>query len=564
MNILLIEDDISDAHYLRRELQKTGVRDLQLNHTETLSDALPLLDSQHFDVVIADLNLPDAVGLDIVERVWEVDNDTPVVVLSGNNNEEFAIQAVQEGVQDYLVKWEGDGRLIMRAIRYAIERKRIESRLHYLTQYDELTGLYNRSQFQAQITKACARAARSGQIMGLAFVDLDRFKLVNDTLGHDAGDALLKQVAERLTTSVRKSDTVARMGGDEFAIILEGIQDKADAEAAVKSIQERLAVPYTITGEKVLATPSIGLTLYPDDGQTQEALLKNADIAMYQAKSAGRNRYQLYTRDMNIHMVSQHTLLNDLRAALKKNQFEVYYQPKVALPNGRILGFESLLRWRHPHKGLVLPGAFIRQAEESGLITPIGHWVLSTVCQQIQHWHAQGLPKIPVSVNVCAREFHRPELADEVQTILTTTGLEARYLELEVTESMLMENTSISQHNLRALKALGLSISMDDFGTGYSSLSFLCSFNIDILKIDRSFVQQLHHGDKHAFIVKAIIGLAQNLKLGVIAEGVETEEQARCLLAWGCTQAQGYLFGKPAPAAQTAALLGQPKHCWIA
>jgi diguanylate cyclase (GGDEF)-like protein len=414
----------------------------------------------------------------------------------------------------------------------------------YQAYHDTLTGLPNRLLFFDRLEQAIAQAKRVGQKTALLFIDLDRFKPINDTLGHAAGDLLLKSVAERLTGCVRDSDTVSRLGGDEFTVILTNIKEEAHAAKVSQKIIETLSMPFQLEGNEVFITPSIGISLFPSDGETTEQLVVHADTAMYQAKGQG-NQYQFFTADMNAPSFERLRMENGLRKALNREEFIVYYQPLVSLKTAEIVGAEALIRWNHHEKGLIQPVEFIPIAEETGLIVPIGEWVLRTACLQNKKWQEMGLPPLRVSINLSTRHFLKNDLVDKIERILLDTGLEPYYLELEITENSLMQNIETSLITLMRLRDIGLYIAIDDFGSGYSSLSYLRQLPANTLKIDKSFLQGVPVDSRDSSIVESIIGLGHSLNMKVIAEGVERPEQLQFLEKTGCDKGQGYYFGKP-------------------
>ncbi len=426
-------------------------------------------------------------------------------------------------------------------------RKQAEERLRVLAYHDPLTGLPNRALFHTLLNQALVKAQRHHRLGAVLFIDLDRFKNINDTLGHPAGDLLLKEAAARLLTCLRQSDTTARLGGDEFTILLEEIAHEQDAIIVAQKILAALAEPFNLASHEVFVTASIGISLFPHDGGDVDALLKNADTALYRTKEQGRNGYTLYTAEMNATALKRMALENSLRRALERREFLLHYQPRVALDTGRMICIEALLRWQHPELGLVMPDQFISLAEETGLIMPIGEWVLHTACAQTKAWQTSGFPVLRVSVNLSARQFKQPDLVDQVADALRDTGLAPDSLELELTESTVMQDAEDAVTKLNALKQLGVHLSIDDFGTGYSSLEYLKHFPIDILKIDRSFVRDIPGDSDNGAIVRAIIAMAHSLKIKVTAEGVETAEQLGFLKAYRCDEMQGYYFGLPLP-----------------
>jgi diguanylate cyclase (GGDEF)-like protein/PAS domain S-box-containing protein len=424
------------------------------------------------------------------------------------------------------------------------ERRLYQVRIEHQANYDTLTGLANRSLLQDRLQQALLTAASSGRRIAVAFVDLDRFKFINDSLGHHVGDELLKAVAARLKACVRDCDTVARLGGDEFVLLINGHTGPEYVRQLMDKMLASVAQPWIIEQGEFLVSCSIGVALHPDDGDEALTLLKHADSAMYRAKDSGRNNFQFFTRELNALMTEQLELETHLRRALERNQFVLRYQPRVNLLTGQIVGAEALLRWRIPQRGTIPPLRFITLAEETGLIVPIGKWVLQTACAQNKAWQDAGYPPIVVSVNVSARQFRHESLVQTVAEALRSSGLEARYLELELTESMVMHDAPQLVAMLDELKELGVKIAVDDFGTGYSSLSYLKRFPVDRLKVDRSFVEHMTTEADDATIVRAIISLGHNLGLKVVAEGVETAQQARALRAYQCDEAQGFLFAR--------------------
>jgi diguanylate cyclase (GGDEF)-like protein len=562
VSVLLIEDNPGDARLVEILLTEAGPFPcFEVTRAGRLGEALERLDRLDFDVILLDLSLPDSSGLEkTVDQMRIASPRTPVVVLSSQDDEEMALQALQCGAEDYLVKGRGDDDLIARSIRYAIERKKAEERLAYLAQYDPLTDLANRALFHDRLGQALARTEREGNMVALMFLDLDRFKAVNDKLGHSGGDELLKEVARRIKRRVRESDTVARIGGDEFAIILENLSDAQDAAPVAQDILDRLSEPVVLDGYEILLTASIGVAVRPPS--EGDRLLKDADTAMYRAKERGRNTYEFYTEEMNVQAFELLTLRNMLHRALGREEFVLYYQPQVELTTHKIIGAEALLRWQPPDLGIVSPMKFIPVLEDTGDITRVGEWVLRTACCQGKAWQESGLGPLKVAVNLSTRQFSQRNLVDTVAGILEETGLDPYYLELEVTESLLMEDIEAGSKMLNELKTVvdGLRVSIDDFGTGHSSLYNLKSFPIDLLKIDRLFVRDVATDADSAAITSAIIRLAHDLRLKVIAEGVETEEQLVYLREWGCDEAQGFYFGRPLPVNEFARLLerGEP------
>jgi diguanylate cyclase (GGDEF)-like protein/PAS domain S-box-containing protein len=464
-----------------------------------------------------------------------------------------------------------DGRVerLYGTIHDITQRKRAEEKMHFLAMYDTLTGLPNRQMFQELLDRAVARARRASEHMAVMFMDLDRFKHINDTLGHAVGDLLLREVSARLNTCVRNTDQmardslpengeagqVARLAGDEFTVILGTLRDPQDAARVARRMISEIARPFMLGGQEVVVTTSIGIAVFPADGADAQILLKNADAAMYQAKSLGRNTYHYFAGEMNSAAVARLRIEGELRRARERGQLALHYQIRVDARTGNIAGLEALMRWRHPDLGMVPPGTFIPIAEEAGLIVDLGEWVIDTACRQSRAWRDAGLPPAPIAVNLASPSFRQTDLAARVAVVLKRHGVPPADLCIEATESVLMRDADATMVTLRQLRELGLKLSVDDFGTGYSSLSYLRRFPIDQLKIDRSFVNEVAVNSDDAAIVSTIVSLAKSLDLEVVAEGVETVEQARLLLRQGCHIMQGYFFGKPVPAEDVEKLL---------
>jgi diguanylate cyclase (GGDEF)-like protein/PAS domain S-box-containing protein len=447
---------------------------------------------------------------------------------------------------------------IVAIVRDISERKLAEERMLHLAHHDTLTGLPNRSLIADRLDHTISHARRNGGSVLVAFIDLDGFKLVNDGLGHNAGDELLKVVAERMAGCLRASDTVGRFGGDEFVLLLDEPGSVVDAAPVLERVREAVLQSICLGGQEVQVSCSIGVAVYPNDGGDAGTLLMNADAAMYRAKELGKNNIQFYTREMNASIEEKLVLLEGLRSALEDAQFRLVYQPKVDLHTGRVFGVEALVRWEHPEQGVIGPDRFIPLAEESGMIVALGDWVLRSACAQNRAWQDAGLAPLRISVNVSPRQFEDPQLVERVQRALADHGLAPEWLELEVTEGVIMRDLQQALAKMAAVKAMGVSLSIDDFGTGYSSLSALKSFPISTLKIDKSFVRDLGRSSGDEAIASSIIGLAHRLKLRVIAEGVETEQQRTFLRENGCDEMQGYLFSRPLTPEKLAQLLAAP------
>ncbi|GAB4507503.1 MAG: hypothetical protein Tsb0026_03230 [Sulfuricaulis sp.] len=445
---------------------------------------------------------------------------------------------------------EGGPPLMLSITRDISERKQTERRLRQLAHFDSLTDLPNRVQFIERLEQTMADADRNERLVGVVFLDLDRFKYINDSLGHEKGDSLLREVAVRLSGAVRRGDTVARLSGDEFALVLADMGHVDDAIHVAQKILDVFHQPFRIAGHDLFVTASLGITLYPFDDRGAQELLRNADVAMYRAKESGKNNYQFYVAEMSAKVTERLTLENDLRHALERGEFSLNYQPIADCQSGKTVGMEALLRWKHPERGMISPALFIPLAEETGYIISIGEWVLRTACEQCRRWQKMGFSSLYVAVNLSSRQFHQKDLPASIYHILQETGLPPASLGLELTEGLVMQQAEASVNTLRELKAMDIRISIDDFGTGYSSLSYLKRFPIDVLKIDQSFVRDIPKDEDDAAIASTIITMAHSLGLKVVAEGVETAAQLNFMREHQCDAMQGYFFSKPLPADQ--------------
>jgi diguanylate cyclase (GGDEF)-like protein/PAS domain S-box-containing protein len=684
--ILLIEGDPADAETIRSALAQANDRVFSVEWVPHLSAGVEQLNTRQVDAVLLDLFLPDCQGLETFDQLWRAAPDVPILIVCDPGDESFAMQAVERGAQDYLLKTQLDGHSLRHALRNMIERKaaaealfgereRAEVTLNsigdavlstdlaghvtylnaaaesmtgwtrqdaagrplaevfhivdgataepvpnpmalavqenrtvgltancvlirrdgheaaiedsaapihdrrgrvtgavivfhdvsvtramslqmsHLAHHDALTDLPNRLLLNDRLAQAIELGRRHRRPLAVLFMDLDRFKHINDSLGHVVGDQLLRSVAERLMLCVRSSDTVSRPGGDEFVLVLTEMDEAGHATISAKKALDAVAEPHHIAGHELHLSASIGVSIYPDDGQDAETLMRNADIAMYHAKELGRGRYQFFQPDMNVRAVERQSLEDGMRRALDRQEFVLHYQPKMDLEMGVIIGAEALLRWHHPDRGVLQPTQFVPIAEDSGLIVPIGRWVLRNACLQARAWQDSGLLPIPVAVNVSAVEFRSAGFLEGVRRILEQTRLEPRYLELEVTESVLLAHGKSTISLLLGLNTLGVRLALDDFGTGYSNLSYLKEFPIDALKVDESFVRGITSDRNGAAIVRAVITLGRSLNQRVIAEGIETAEQLAFLRAHHCGEGQGFYFNRPLTAEQFAKLL---------
>ncbi len=565
--VLIIDDEEQIRNLLIDVLGTT----YQCSDAGSAEEALAALANTTFDLVISDIDMGGMSGLELVPRVHSLSPDTVVVMVSGNQDIEFAIKALRVGAFDYITK-PIDLRHVEASVERALnhcnllkEKRRYKEQIETLLQqrtaqvdwlayYDTVTRLPNRALFEDRVEQAVAIAKATGQSLGVLFISLDQFKKVNDSLGHGPGDVLLREFAERLKSCISKSDTVARFGNDEFALVRTQIDGTKDVIETIASLSQVLKFSFDLPGHELFATASVGVSLFPVDGEDCQTLLKNAGAALYKAKRSGGANYQFFTADMHELAASRLALESNLRRAIHNEEFLLHYQPRVSVDSLAITGVEALVRWQHPQLGLVSPSEFIPLAEDTGLIVPIGEWVLRAACLQGRRWIDEGFAPIPIAVNISARQFHDRDLSQTVIRILEETGLSPKYLELELTESSIMQNAEFAASMLNRLKSMGVSISIDDFGTGFSSLASLKRLPIDALKIDQSFVREANSDPDDAALVMAIITLGHNLRLKVIAEGVETEDQLRFLQLLRCDEIQGFLYSKPVPADTLATL----------
>jgi diguanylate cyclase (GGDEF)-like protein len=558
--ILIIDDD-EQIRSLLKEILSDGNDCTVAGSAE---DALALLNTESFNLVISDINMGGISGLDLVPRILERTPETVVVMISGQQSIESAIDAMRVGAFDYITK-PLDLRHVQAAVRRALahhkllsEKRQYENRLEdlvkertaeieHLAFYDRLTDLPNRTLFADRCAQALASAQRSQRPVGVMLVSLDRFKKVSDTLGHAAGDVVLSEAAARLQSCISEADTVARFDGEEFALLLTQIGEAGDLVDVSLAVSEAFKEPFRLGDQQVYVTTSIGISLSPFNGEDSGTVLRNAGAALYRAKQQGGNNHQFYAADMNAQAVERLALENSLRRAVDNNEFITYYQPVVDLASNEIVGLEALVRWQHPDLGVLLPAKFIGLAEDTGLIVDIGDLVMRTACAQTRVWQDEGLGRLRIAVNVSARHFQQENFLERIRQVLGDTRLDPNCLELELTETSIMENAESAVKLLTEIRKLGVKIAIDDFGTGYSSLSYLKRLPIDTVKLDRSFVNGATTDPDDAALVMAIITLAHNLRLRVVAEGVETAEELAFLRLLRCDEAQGYLFSKPVP-----------------
>jgi diguanylate cyclase (GGDEF)-like protein len=550
--VLIVDDDRSTRSTLRYTLQRDGFR---VEEAADGAQALMMLKRLQPDVILMDAVMPVMDGFTACARMQELPGGAaiPVLMITALEDNSSVERAFAAGASDYIPKPIHYAVLSQR-VRRIIEANRAEKRIRHLAYNDLLTGLPNRTLFFDLLGQAVETARNDGATLAVLFMDLDRFKYVNDNLGHDVGDRLLVAVAQRVRRTVRSVDVVARLGGDEFTVVLTDIDGPALAAAAAQNICRVLAAPFQIDGHDIFVTSSVGIALYPHDGVDVPSLVKHADSAMYRAKKTNTG-FQFYEASME-QTISEHVRLeSDLRRALEFNELEVHYQPQMRFDTQQVIGMEALVRWNHATRGMVSPVEFIPLAEETGLINPMGEFVLRTACTQLTTWIEEGLPPLRMAVNISVRQLLQKNFADLVESVLEDTGLPPHLLELEITESTLMEHAVDTLKALHRLRNLGVRLSIDDFGTGYSSLSYLKRFPVDIIKIDRSFVRDVPQDADDAAIIAGIIALAHSLRLEVVAEGVETEAQLKFLRDQHCDLLQGFYLSPAVPADQFAALI---------
>jgi diguanylate cyclase (GGDEF)-like protein len=550
LRLLIIEDSPAYSTLVEHMLGDALSDELDVVHTGAASEARRILCEQEIDCVLLDLSLPDAGGLEGLEVVQSAAPEVPVVVLTGTDDQALAMRAVHDGAQDFLVKRRADRESLARSIRYAIERKRSEARVARQAVHDALTELPNRILLLDRLNVAIARCGRRPTGLALMFLDLDGFKGVNDGLGHDAGDELLVELARRLSSIVRPSDTVARFGGDEFLILCEELRSEREAIHVAERARAAIAEPLTLRGRELSLRASVGIACAKPSPINAEGLIREADLAMYRAKRAGTG-IELYEAAMHADVIAELETEHELQGAMAREELQLHYQPEIMLaPGAQAFGVEALLRWDHPRAGFLLPSDFITLAEESGLIVPIGDWVVLQACRQLASWQREGAAsdEVTVAVNVSPVQLGAPGFLDGVLHALGCSGLQPRCLCIEVTESCVAEDPAGAAKALQDLKGLGVRLALDDFGTGYSSLSALSTYPVDIVKIDRSFIAGLERNPMVARMFEAVLGVVRAADLQSIAEGVETEGQLALLERLGCDAAQGFLFARPAAA----------------
>ncbi len=565
VRVLLAGEDDAVSERLSGWLGICRTPTFAIETCDGFAKARELMEATPFDCVLLH-GIPSAAGsVDWIATLHQRVPGTAIVVLAGSEDRDQALAAVRSGAQDVLFPSELGPELLVRVIRYAVERAHAEQHLIWLAQHDWSTGLANRARFRQALASALARATRAGGMVAVFMLDLDRFKLVNDSFGHAAGDALLKGVAERLSAGLRVTDTLARMGGDEFAILVECRDSFNHVIALAEKVLAVFDDAFTAAGHEFRITTSIGVAAWPRSGHDVDSLLRHADEAMYRAKKEGRNNYQFYTEGMHAEAVERLRMEHDLHRALARGEFCLHYQPVLDLAAGRFSGVEALLRWDRRGEGrLVAPGEFIPLIEETGLIVPVGEWVLRHACRQWVEWRRAGMAPMKLAVNLSPRQFRNHGLPATLRRIIEETRMDSRWLQIEITEGVLMEDTVETVYLLNELKAMRIDIAIDDFGTGYSSLSYLKSFPVDVLKIDRSFISGVAQNPQDAAIASAVINMAHSLGKTVVAEGVETPQQLRFLREQGCECAQGFVLSRPMPADELVRMLSEPIRLAVA
>ena len=547
MDVLLVEDDVLDAEMVTHILNRDKLNRYRLTHVVTLADAMESLEAETFDIVLVDLNLPDASNDEAVSKIAITHAGIPVLVLSGNPDPEFATSVIRAGAQDFIVKGAQSAMELPRAMSFAVERKSTEMRLKHLASYDPLTNLANRQEFCTQLEKACARADRHGTLVALLVLDLDHFKTINDIHGHHAGDDLLCNVAGKLRTGIRTGDTAARLGGDEFAVILEDIPHEKSVMRWARQMLQTLREPICFGNTSHPVSASLGGSLYPTHGRTVDELMRSADMAMYDIKRSGRGNIALYDTSMDERRQRHYDMETLLRCAINNRELVPYFQPKISLEDATLVGLEALCRWHRTNGEIVEPKEFLPIARRIGLMPELGHFMLEQVTQQIIKWRDSDGPTVPVSINADAQEVSSPSYATNFVNHLKKVGLPPDAMAIEITETTLLEPSAVCLDNLDLLRRTGVRIELDDFGAGHATFNYLRQFPLDAIKLDRSLVIGLETDKQCITIVKAMIALGQELGLDVVAEGIESPAQMYTLRRIGCKSGQGYFISKPMP-----------------
>jgi len=561
LNILVVDDDKLDRIAVRRALSKAK-NVINISEAATFEEAVCLLQGESFDCLLFDYRLGGKNGIELIQLIQsEGLSHAPIVMLSGVDDESVMLNCLKEGAQDFLLKSEITTHSLVRAIRYAQERKQISLQMRFLAQHDMLTGLANRSLFIESVKQAIARSQRDNTYFAIMFIDVDNFKSVNDTLGHEAGDELLTKISKLIKSSLRDNDVVGRLGGDEFSVLIEGVEKQESLIKIAQQLVETIREPITIQSKDIHTSISLGIATYPTCSSDVTALIKCADLAMYKAKQSGRNGYCFYSDDLQMLADKYVTLKSDLHKALKCSEFELYYQPQINVSDGTIAGVEALIRWNHPVRGMVSPNDFIPVAETVGLINDIGDWVIEEACRQLQCWLSEYKALhlgLVVAINVSAYQLRQLSFKNNVFSTVKKYGLPFRQVELELTESAVIEDVERCATKLNDLSGKGIQVAIDDFGTGFSSFRHLQLLPLKTLKIDKTFIDEICTVSKSREIVKSMIMMAHALDMNVVAEGVETEDQASLLKILGCDKLQGYYFSRPLALKDINRLLENP------
>lgn len=562
LTILLVEDNPGDIRLVRELLAADQSESFTLVTADRQETALAILDSHDITAILLDIELPDSSGLNTLLKIHANAPGIPIVVLSSIADEGLAVRSVQQGAQDFLVKGHVDAHQLTRSLRYAIERKRTEERLNHLAHYDSLTGLSNRKHFYDTLKNSIALARRHETKLALLLLDLNGFKSINDTLGHYVGDLLLQGVALRLRECMRETDCVARIGGDEFTLILTDIYDEEDAATAASKIIDAVRPPFLIDGRSLDIGVSVGISIYPTDTDHIESLVRNADVAMYQAKAETglQSNYRFFSANMNDRATEDRVLLGELATAVTQGEFVINYQPQVDVKTSQINGMESLLRWQHPTRGLLLPGTFMNVLESSPLILEVGLWVLRSVCMQGQAWLASSDTHLVLSVNLSPRQLLQDDLAEQVAAVLAETGLPPHCLELDISEHALWEDEACAFKQVTKLNQLGVRLALDNFGNGRASFYYLRKFPFHAIKLDRRLTQAASSSTDGADMARAVIQVAHVFRMKGLAGGVETAAQLNTLRNLAYDDAQGYLYCHPLPSDAATALLERGQH----
>ncbi|HBA09463.1 MAG TPA: GGDEF domain-containing response regulator [Methylotenera mobilis] len=562
LTILLVEDNPGDIRLVRELLAADQSESFTLVTADRQETALAILDSHDITAILLDIELPDSSGLNTLLKIHANAPGIPIVVLSSIADEGLAVRSVQQGAQDFLVKGHVDAHQLTRSLRYAIERKRTEERLNHLAHYDSLTGLSNRKHFYDTLKNSIALARRHETKLALLLLDLNGFKSINDTLGHYVGDLLLQGVALRLRECMRETDCVARIGGDEFTLILTDIYDEEDAATAASKIIDAVRPPFLIDGRSLDIGVSVGISIYPTDTDHIESLVRNADVAMYQAKAETglQSNYRFFSANMNDRATEDRVLLGELATAVTQGEFVINYQPQVDVKTSQINGMESLLRWQHPTRGLLLPGAFMNVLESSPLILEVGLWVLRSVCMQGQAWLASSDTPLVLSVNLSPRQLLQDDFAEQVAAVLAETGLPPHCLELDISEHALWEDEACAFKQVTKLNQLGVRLALDNFGNGRASFYYLRKFPFHAIKLDRRLTQAASSSTDGADMARAVIQVAHVFRMKGLAGGVETAAQLNTLRNLAYDDAQGYLYCHPLPSDAATALLERGQH----